>query len=370
MTTITAAADTRLDDALGALSDAGYLVVRRAVWQMPGGRYRDGSADILIVDPDGFLLVLATGHDDLDDRLARARRSKFALLAALEPLLPAGERAVGYAALLAPGERYNPGWRHGGNRLIVLDPSEDSVTAWLRRAAAYWRVAPRAVDGAAVRRALAVLLGAEAARQVARPLRPLLAALAGQRRALVTLPVAADVTALATARARQLARLGWRVLLTSADRGQAQAARDALGAVAGVDVAEFALLCFARAQRAGLLPLPAGDRETFYARLLPTALRESVDRLGAPYDAVLVLGSDGFSAESWSALLALLRDPADGVLTVLQPVGQPLTLPADLLRSLARLTVAAPPAAPTAARRYRRRRLLPAAWPTARPALP
>ena len=134
-----------------------------------------------------------------------------------------------------------------------------------------------------------------------------LAFVANRTRAAVTGPAGSGKTLLALQIAKRLAARGHRTLLTCVSRGLA----DHLRSVAGertLDVVEFRQLCRQVAAEASLAPSKDDD--------LPDLLAEAAAKLGPRYDAMVVDEGQEFAEGWWAALLALHRDPDEGMLYV------------------------------------------------------
>ena len=222
-------------------------------------------------------------------------------------------------------------------REIVLDSTDMvDVAGWVERALLYYRGAGSGGRGAPGPRAV------EALKEIlgkTREFRPvlwgefiaereqlirltegqygLLDMLSFRRRALITGCAGSGKTLLAVEKAVRLARQGFRVLLTSFNKGLANAIRMQLGTMPkNLDVVHFHDLCIALAERAEI-PIRPRDDKAFFDVELPSALMDATSKLPEErYDAIIVDEAQDFQELWWTPLQCLLNDPDDGILYI------------------------------------------------------
>jgi hypothetical protein len=136
--------------------------------------------------------------------------------------------------------------------------------------------------------------------------------LGGRRRAAIKGCAGSGKTMLAVEKVRRLAEQGYDVLLTCYNyalaRYLAQSAPD------GVSVMHFHGLCREMAKEAGYTIKHVSSEQEFYDRVLPDALLEAVDKIGPQFDAIVVDEGQDFKEDWLLPLVALLRDPDQGIL--------------------------------------------------------
>jgi len=145
----------------------------------------------------------------------------------------------------------------------------------------------------------------------------LLDVLSFQRRALICGCAGSGKTVLAVEKAVRLARQGFRVLLTSFNKGLANALRTQLGTMPpNLDIAHFHDLCVGMARKAGITLSQRNDAK-FFNEELPAALMDAADKLpDERYDAIIVDEAQDFQELWWTPLQCLLHDPDDGILYI------------------------------------------------------
>src|SRR6266540_994560 len=143
----------------------------------------------------------------------------------------------------------------------------------------------------------------------------ILSFVAHRKRAAVTGPAGAGKTLLAVQLSKRLAAEGLRTLLTCFSRRLGQYLRASTEGVEGVDVGTFHDLCVRMAKEAGFaLPERSGQLDSdLLERELPELLERAARTLGPRYDAIVVDEAQDFRERWWPALLALHRDPDDGM---------------------------------------------------------
>ncbi len=137
-----------------------------------------------------------------------------------------------------------------------------------------------------------------------------------RKRAAITGPAGCGKTMLAVELAKRLAAAGHRTLLTCFNRRLAEYLQESTEGVAGLDVCHFHQLCVRLASEAGLEVPEASDEGSreFFEQKLPELLEEAARTLGPRYDAIVVDEAQDFRDRWWPALLALHRDPDEGML--------------------------------------------------------
>ena len=146
-------------------------------------------------------------------------------------------------------------------------------------------------------------------------------------------------TLLAMEQARRLAARGDRVLLTCFNAPLGAHIRRELGAIDGVEVLHFHLLCRTWADRAGL-DSTQGEHESdseYFDNRLPNLLTEAALELDKRYDAILVDEAQDFDADWLAALQLLLADEKHGVMFLFADENQAIyqsgfELPAGFMR--------------------------------------
>jgi hypothetical protein len=143
----------------------------------------------------------------------------------------------------------------------------------------------------------------------------ILSFVAHRKRAAVTGPAGAGKTLLAVQLSKRLAAEGLRTLLTCFSRRLGQYLRASTEGVEGLDVGRFHDVCVWTAREAGFaLPERSGQPDSdLFDRELPELLERAARTLGPRYDAIVVDEAQAFREWWWPALLALHRDPDDGM---------------------------------------------------------
>jgi hypothetical protein len=324
-----------------------FVVYHSVDWALAGGeRPEQGEADFVIAHPELGVLALEvkggvigydraagrwtqTGRDGphhLDeDPFHQARDEMRSLERILDAQPGVGDRAhaIGFGVAF-PDSRYARALRPDAPAEVVLDRDDLSRLAervpevmrhWLR---------PDEPFGSEGMEALAAALGFRM--EIREPLRLrfdeedkkiveltddqawVLSFVANRTRAAVTGPAGSGKTLLALQIARRLAARGHRTLLTCFSERLAAHLRET-ATDRGLDVVEFWELCRRTIAEAGLA-VPADDAQ------LPGLLADAAARIGPRYEAMVVDEAQHLRSSWWPALLALHRDPDEGMLYV------------------------------------------------------
>lgn len=335
-----------------------YPNVRWVGRTRPFGPARDGEADLVIVHPDGGLLVIEVK----DGRPSRDRDGRWYLgnlLLDESPFRQAerSERILRRALADLPGWPARGGPRTGhtvafpsidlaalppGHALlgpdaparIVLDAaaldSPSAARGWVEGAFAYWLGAGmpgRPMDEATlalvdeflaptvelrplVRRELEAAAGHLLT--ATRAQRMVLDGIRGVRRAAIVGPAGSGKSILAAERARRLAREGFRTLIVCFNQPLAVELSDGLAdapAPAGLEVHTFHGLCETLAARAAELPpVPAEPGGDWFDRELPAALDRAIVAMPEVRFHAVVIDEGQDFARSWLESLDLLAD--------------------------------------------------------------
>jgi hypothetical protein len=351
------AAERRLYEGFLEQLDDAFVVYHSVDWVL-GGRAgpQEGEADFVIAHPELGVLALeakggALGYDPATRRWTQSGRSGPHTLdkdpftqakGEMHSLMRILEAQDGYErwrpslgfGVAMPDGRYEHDAHPGAPVDVVVDRDDlsrlaERVTEILR----YWSRSGRRF-GAEGMDALAYALGFRV--EVRTPLRLrfdeedrkiveltqdqawVLGFVTNRRRAAITGPAGSGKTLLATALATKVAAKGLRTLLTCRNRRLAEHLRETTAGVANLDVDHFHQLCVRIAREAGVeTPAFADEPDTeLFEHQLPEALAEAAVRLGPRYDAIVVDEAQDFREWWWPALLALHRDPDDGILYV------------------------------------------------------
>ncbi len=355
------AAERRLYELFKSKLGADYTVFHSVGWQALDNHRRpqDGEADFVIAHEKLGILLLevkggridydpASGHWTSTDRggtanplkrspVEQVMESKHTLKRLIEGQIGGLVGNIGHAVAFP-----DIGYREEDRlpnlaREIVLDSTDMAdVGGWVERALRYYRgdgSGGRGAPGKEAVTALKKLLGK------AREFRPvlwgefvaegerlirlteeqygLLDTLSLQRRALICGCAGSGKTVLAVEKAARLANQGFRVLLTSFNKGLANSIRAQLGTLpSNLDIAHFHDLCTGLARKAGI-SLNQRDDAKFFEEELPTALMDAADKLPEDrYDAIIVDEAQDFQELWWEPLQCLLHDPDDGILYI------------------------------------------------------
>ena len=383
-----------------ALPSPEFRLYPNAEWlgpMRPGGPARDGEADLVVVHEERGILVLEVksgtpsrdsqgrwwigGHQLDRDPFTQARDSKHQLVRKLEALPdwpPRTQPRAGHAIALPDVDLASLPRGHvllgaDAPRELVLDAealeTPESIRRWVERACAYWlgdgmRGAPLGALG--VRLIDEILAPTWSLHRLVRgriedDRAELLAASTEQelilnrtrrlRRLEVVGPAGSGKSMLATAKARRLAREGYRTLFvcfnqrlaTSLIRELENAPAPAPAAhgptpaapgPTGLDVTTFHRLCERLGTQAGVLPgRPTPIPQAWWDETLPAALDAAIDALPRErYGAIIIDEGQDFEARWFELLEHLLAGP-DGVFWVLHDPGQAL-IRTDVVASL------------------------------------
>jgi hypothetical protein len=356
-------AERRLYEAFTRELDDEWIVFHHIKWigNDDRGHPCDGETDFVVAHPHLGVLIIEVkgggiqfdetiGHyistdrrgadHDIGDPFEKATGDKHTLIAKLRSTSHFPRRRILFGHMVAfPDVVVEDDWlRPNAPREIIIDAIDlGSLEERLKRAIAFWRGeqpidTPPGRDGIqslvrvlAQAREIRHPMLAEKARDDQRTIVQLterqfryLRFLSGQRRAAIAGCAGSGKTFLAVEKARSLAEDdGLDVLLTCYNRALADHLGDTVGYRETFDVFSFHQLCFHWARKAGQsLTYQENPTNDYFTNILPDALLEAVDKLGAPYDAIIVDEGQDFRAEWWGALPWLLRNPTDGILYV------------------------------------------------------
>jgi hypothetical protein len=349
------AAERRLYEGFLRQLDDQYVVYHSVDWVLAG---RDGpiegEADFVIAHPeDGLLIVEAKGgslsYDPHSKRWSQSGRSGRHLLDE-DPFHQAADEMHSLVQILSaqPGwERWKPSYGCGvafpdvvyHERAHPAAPPEvaidhddlERLAERVPEVMRFWRRKGRrfgseGMDALAtalgfrmeVRTPLAVRFGEEDRKivELTSDQAWILSFVAHRKRAAVTGPAGAGKTLLAVQLSKRLAAEGLRTLLTCFSRRLSQYLRASTEGVEGLDVGSFHDVCVRMAEQAGFaLPERSGQPGSdVFERELPELLERAARTLGPRYDAIVVDEAHAFPEWWWPALLALHRDPDDGML--------------------------------------------------------
>jgi hypothetical protein len=350
-------AERRLYEGFLEQLDDVYVVYHSVDWVIArDGRSEQGEADFVIAHPELGILVLEAkggsiaydpatrrwvqrgrgGAHELDEDPFHQAEDEMRSLTRILEAQPGWERwkpSYGFGVAFPDG-RYERAAHPGAPVELAIDHDDlarlsERVPEVMRT----WRRPGRAF-GAEGMDALALALGFRV--EVRLPLRLrfdeedkkiveltqdqawVLAFVMNRTRAAVTGAAGSGKTLLALQLAKRLAAKGHRTLLTCFNRRLAEHLREQAGGVRDLDVHHFHELCVRVAGEAGLT-VPSADIEPgarHFEHDLPELLLEATTKLGPRYDAVVVDEGQDFREWWWPALLALHRDPDEGMLYV------------------------------------------------------
>jgi Nuclease-related domain/AAA domain len=348
------AAERRLYEGFLRQLDDQYVVYHSVDWVLAGrGGPIEGEADFVVAHPeDGLLIVEAKGgslsYDPHSKRWSQSGRSGRHLLDE-DPFHQAADEMQSLVQILSaqPGwERWKPSYGYGvafpdvvyHERAHPAAPPEVAIDRDdLERLAErvpevmrFWRREGRrfgsdGMDALAtalgfrmeVRTPLAVRFGEEDRKivELTSDQAWILSFVAHRKRAAVTGPAGAGKTLLAVQLSKRLAAEGLRTLLTCFSRRLGQYLRTSTEGVEGLDVGTFHDVAVWMAREAGFaLPERSGQPDSdLLERELPELLERAARTLGPRYDAIVVDEAQDFRERWWPALLALHRDPDDGM---------------------------------------------------------
>lgn len=320
----------------------------------------DGEADFIIAHPRIGILILevkggivghdaATGwysisrntktHNTIRDPFSQARDSKYHLRDKLRdlPNWPGRLPTLGHAVAFPDGTVDLPELGPDAPRkIILLHEDKENLDAWIRRCMGHWGAdgfVPPGEDGVLVLRDILARtwflrppkLGEEidiertAIDHYTDEQFQLLRLLAGRPRAAIRGCAGSGKTMIAIRKAQQLAREGFRVLLTCYNRKLADELRELAGNRPYLKIQNFHALCREYAARTGYDQHPEWDdsRPDFFDNLMPGALVEAAAASDDyRFDAIIADEGQDFEPAWWAALELLLRNPREGVFYV------------------------------------------------------
>lgn len=155
-----------------------------------------------------------------------------------------------------------------------------------------------------------------------------LTTLRGERRASIVGAAGSGKTLIAVEKARQLAAVGFNVLLVCFNAPLARVLADDPGlaphlAAGRVTVGTFHELCLRLAAEAGTLPpQPARPGRDWFEDVLPRALADAIPKVGGRWQALVVDEGQDFDGDWLTTLLLLLSDPDEDVVYVFHDPAQ------------------------------------------------
>jgi len=365
------AAERRLYEGFLEQLDDAFVVYHSVDWLLAGPQGPiEGEADFVIAHPEyGVLVIEAKGgrlaYDPKTRRWSQSGRSGTHVLDE-DPFHQAGDELRSLVEILSaqPGwERWKPSYGYGlafpdglyekqahagAPPEVVID--RDDMARLAERVGGvmrHWRREDRRF-GEEGMDALAMALGFRVEIRVPLKLRFdeedkkiveltndqawILGFVAHRKRAAITGPAGSGKTMLAIQLAKRLATEGRRTLLTCFNRRLGEYLRESTEGTANLDVVPFHELCVRRAKEAGLdIPEVAVEPNSpYFEHELPGLLEQAARKLGPRYEAMVVDEAQDFREWWWPALLALNRDPDEGILYVFADDNQNLyggTLP-------------------------------------------
>ena len=351
------AAERRLYEGFLEQLDDAFVVYHSVDWLLAGPRGPiEGEADFVIAHPEyGVLVIEAKGgrlaYDPKTRRWTQSGRSGTHFLDQ-DPFRQAGDEMRSLVEILSaqPGwDRWKPSYgcglafpdglyeeqaHAGAPPEVVIDRNDMARLAErVGEVMRYWGHEGRRF-GAQGMDALAMALGFRVEIRVPLKLRFdeedkkiveltndqawILGFVAHRKRAAITGPAGSGKTMLAIQLAKRLATEGHRTLLTCFNRRLGEYLRESTEGTATLDVVPFHELCARTAKEAGLdIPKVAVEPNSpFFEHELPGLLEQAARKLGPRYDAMVVDEAQDFREWWWPALLALHRDPDEGMLYV------------------------------------------------------
>ena len=336
---------------------------------------RDGETDLLIVHPEGGLLIVETKSGPIrrdgqgrwwsgEHRIepppfTQAENSKHALrrkLASL-PDWPGSDddirmgHAVAFPDVSVHGTTHTVGLGPDAPLELVVDQSDlaspEASGLAVERAYDYWLgdrrrgipltdrqlelidefLAPTTQLQPLLR--LEVEQGERRVVQLTKEQIHTLDTLRGQRRAAIKGPAGTGKTILAREKARRLAAEGFRTLLVCFNQPLARTLADDLAgtpAPGGLDVLTFHELCLRMGREAGTLPVPEPAEKTqdWWDVVLPRAIDAAIPEVGGRYHAIVIDEGQDFAKPWLESLYLMLVDPDHDVLYVFHDPEQAL----------------------------------------------
>jgi hypothetical protein len=344
-----------------------------------GGPRRDGEVDLLLVDPAHGILVVevkdgpvgldglgrwyAGGRELHESPFQQAATGKWAIAGHLtaHPEWIGDQPRMLHAVAFPDTERANL-LRAGRTDLgpdapldLVIDRADlaEAGTTWLalERVFAHWE-GDGSRDRGLSEHALGVIhdvieprvtLGPSLAGDLAAGEHELLlpthhqlkvlTTLRGERRASIVGAAGSGKTLIAMEKARQLATIGFNVLLVCFNQPLARALVDDPGlaphlAAGRLTVATFHELCVRLGREAGTLPpQPARPGAEWFGTALPTALLDATRDVGGRWQALVIDEGQDFHADWLTSLVLLLSDPDEDVVYVFHDPAQAIYRP-------------------------------------------
>jgi hypothetical protein len=218
------------------------------------------------------------------------------------------------------------------DEIVLVHNDLDDVESWLRNCLKFWageKIVPPGESGVEVLRNLLKKswylrepkLGEEISLENAlidtytEEQFALLDWLAGRPRAAIRGCAGSGKTLLALKKAEQLAKEGFRVLLTCYNRNLVEELREIVGKKPRIKVQNFHGLCQEYAVKTGRNLQPDWDEKSpgFFSQIMPDALAEASLIEDFKFDAIIVDEGQDFEDAWWVALEMLLFDQEDGV---------------------------------------------------------
>lgn len=349
-------AERKVYQALAQLPDT-FTVFYSVAWVGKNyGSTVDGEADFVIAHPDLGILILEVKGGGIEydagqgswtstnrygdtfsikDPTGQARKSKHALLTKLKELSAWGTRRVtlGHAVVFpdVDSPKY-PLKVDLPTRLVVDRGKLDSMTSAIEDIYAYWQEEDKSagklgVDGLQMttnllassfklRTTLGVELDYDDARivELTQDQMRMLDFLARHRRAAIQGCAGSGKTMLAMEKARRLAEQGFDVLLTCFNVALAE--HMAKGMPDNVTILHFHGLCKMLIEEAEIRAVPPRDTQEYFNVFLPNLMLDAVEDLGPQFDAIVVDEGQDFQDDWWLGMMALLREPEQGVFYV------------------------------------------------------
>jgi superfamily I DNA/RNA helicase len=354
-------AERRLYEAFARELDDAWVIFHHVKWigKDDLDRPRDGETDFVVAHPHLGVLVIEvkggrirfdenTGHyistdrddkeHDIGDPFEDATEQKHILIQKLRSIPNWPRRRVVFGQMVAfPDAVIEGDLRLNAPREIIIDAVDlIKLEERLRGALAYWQ-GENPIDSPPRQAGIDVLI--ELLAQSRHIRNPLLAEqvradqeaivrlteqqfrylrfLSGQRRVAIAGCAGSGKTFLALEKARRLAGEGLNVLFTCYNRALADHLGDTLGYRKHFHVFSFHQLCVHWAQEVGeRLSYRENAPPEYFDVILPNALFNAVEEIGASYDAIIIDEGQDFRPEWWEVIPWLLRNPYDDILYV------------------------------------------------------
>ncbi len=349
-------AERQTFDAFQELDD-NWTVLYSVAWQsMRNGREGDGEADFVLIHPDhGILVAEVKGGSRIEildgewfsqrrgqmvrikNPFSQATDSKHFLGRWLSERVPGfqGAAHIGHFVVF-PAHTQEGDLGPDGPRIIICDQDDlRNPRASLDRVGRHWakrRLTPDQITqvGKELRPTISIKrFLRDRVEEVTTDLEALteeqfraLGLLQRQRRIIIQGAAGTGKTVLATARARELDRQGFRTLLLCYNKLLSDRLRQDL-ADTTVTVDSFHGLCDEWVDKAGLKSdLEISDEDDHWETVLPGELPDAAKRLQRSFEAIVVDEGQDFLSEWWTILDLLFDDPDDGFLCVFADTNQ------------------------------------------------